>query len=375
MVRTRRFRGGWECDVHLRLPDGSLIRERRVAPVSSKTAAVRWGQALEREVLERVLTGQAIEKRHKKAVPTLAEFAPRWLDEYCRAERQKASGIARKESVLRVHLLPVLGAKRLDEITDSDVQRLKVDLGERAASTVNNTLTVLRRLLQVAIEWNVIEAMPCRIRLLPRPKQEAAYWDFAEYERLLVKAAVVSPTAHMLVALGGMAGLRMGEMIGLRWCDVDLDRRRLTVRQNDWRGVVDVPKGGRAGVVDLCDRLQSALSAHQVHTRLLSPDGRVLCLPDGSPLTEKRVRVLVQRVEDLATLPHRGVHCLRHTFGAHLAMRGATPKAIQELMRHADLAMTGRYTHLSPAARESAVRLLDYRLAPPEEGPHNARSA
>ncbi|MBZ0266518.1 site-specific integrase [bacterium] len=345
--------------MHIRLPDGTLIRERRVAPVSSKTAAVRWGQALEREVLERALTGAALERNRKKAVPTLAEFAPRWLDEYCRAERQKASGITRKESVLRVHLLPALGGKRLDEITDSDVQRLKVDLGERAASTVNNTLTVLRRLLQVAIEWNVIDVMPCRIRLLPRTKNEAQFWDFDEYERLIEKAAVVSPSAHMLVLLGGSAGLRLGEMIALRWTDVDLDRRRLTVNQNDWRGNVSTPKGGRAGVVDLCEQLHAALLGHQVHTRLLSPDGRVLCLPDGSPLTEKRVRVFVERAEDLATLPHRGVHCLRHTFGAHLAMKGASPKAIQELMRHADLAMTGRYTHLSPAARESAVRLLD----------------
>ena len=58
-----------------------------------------------------------------------------------------------------------------------------------------------------------------------------------------------------------------------------------------------------------------------------------------------------------------GVSCgdLGHleAFGAHLAMRGASPKAIQELMRHADLSMTQRYTHLSPEARESAVRLLD----------------
>ena len=357
MVRTRRFRGGWECDVHLRLPSGQLIRERRVAPVSSKTAATRWGQALEREVLERALVGAALDK--VKHVPTLAEFAPRFLDEFCRAERQKASGIARKESVLRYHLLPALGRKRLDKITDADVQRLKVALADRAPSTVNNILSTLRRTLQIAVEWRVIDAMPCRIRLLPRRKAEAAYWDFEQYERLVEAANEVGQNALILVLLGGMAGLRLGEMIALRWTDVDLDRRRLTVRQNDWRGHVSTPKGGRAGTVDLCDRLQAALVAHQARTRLLSADGRVLCRPDGGPLTEKRVRVLVERAEDLATLPGRGVHTLRHTFGAHLAMRGASPKAIQELMRHADLAMTSRYTHLSPAARESAVRLLD----------------
>ena len=71
---------------------------------------------------------------------------------------------------------------------------------------------------------------------------------------------------------------------------------------------------------------------------------------------------------------------MRHTFGAHLAMRGASPKAIQELMRHADLSMTQRYTHLSPAVRESAVRLLDQPVSAVfgdivETAPHAAVSA
>jgi site-specific recombinase XerD len=140
---------------------------------------------------------------------------------------------------------------------------------------------------------------------------------------------------------------------------VDLPRTRITVRQNDWRGHIDAPKGGRSGTVDLCDRLADALAAHQPHSRLLAQDDRVLCRADGRPLTERIVRRHLEAAERLAGLPARGVHCLRHTFGAHLAMRGASPKAIQELMRHADLSMTQRYTHLSPAARESAVRLLD----------------
>jgi integrase len=357
VVRKLRGVGPWEADIHVRLPSGKLIRERRVAPVSSKTAAIRWGQALEREVLERALTSEAKEKAKK--APTLAEFAPRFVNEYARAERHKASGVRRKESVLRVHLVPALGRKRLDKITDADIQKLKASLGDHAASSINNILTTLRTLLRVGIEWHVIDSMPCRIRLLPRPRKEAAYWDFAEYERLVEAAKAVGPNAYLVVALGGMAGLRLGEMIALRWSDVDLDRRRLHVRQNDWRGHVASPKGGRAGEVDLCERLHLALSEHRARSRLLSDDGRVLCLQDGRSLTEKRVSNLVYRAEELATLPHRGAHSLRHTFGAHLAMRGASPKAIQELMRHADLSMTQRYTHLSPAARESAVRLLD----------------
>lgn len=66
-----------------------------------------------------------------------------------------------------------------------------------------------------------------------------------------------------------------------------------------------------------------------------------------------------------AALPHRGAHCLRHTFGAHFAMREASPKAIQDLTPHADLALNQRYTRLSPAAREPAVRLLARATAAP----------
>ncbi len=358
-VKVRPYkRGGWEVDIRCMLPDGTEIRERKKSRVSSKQGSVRWGRARESELLVQQ------QPKPRKEVPTLARFASRFLEHHCRANRQKASGIQRKESILRVHLKPMLGRKRLDEISNEDVQRLKRKLKRKAPSTVNNILTVLSKLLKVAVEWRVIDTLPCTIKLLPRPQAEADYWDFHEFDRLVEKGTDGSPNARLVVLLGGQAGLRMGEMIALRWEDVDLERRHLRVQQNDWRGHLDTPKGGRRGVVDLCDRLASALREHQAHSRLRSKDGRVLCREDGSPLTERIVRRLVERAEHLAGLPHKGVHALRHTFGAHLAMRGAPQKAIQELMRHADLSMTQRYTHLSPAARQSAVRLLDEKAPP-----------
>ena len=87
-----------------------------------------------------------------KEVPTLAEFAPKCLDGYARANRQKASGIAAKETILRVHLVPSLGAKRLDAITNEVVQSVKGALREKSAKTVNNVLTVLHKMLKTAIE-------------------------------------------------------------------------------------------------------------------------------------------------------------------------------------------------------------------------------
>jgi site-specific recombinase XerD len=88
-------------------------------------------------------------------------------------------------------------------------------------------------------------------------------------------------------------------------------------------------------------------------------------LEDGSSLTQKVVRGLVSRPARRANVK-LGVHILRHTFCSHLAMRGAPARAIQELAGHQDLATTQRYMHLSQAALDAAIRLLD---APGERQP------
>jgi hypothetical protein len=90
-------------------------------------------------------------------------FWPRFLDGYARANRQKPSGIAAKETIGRVHLQPHLGLKRLDAITTERVQHLKHALTNRAPKTVNNILTVLNTALRKAVEWNVLERMPCTV--------------------------------------------------------------------------------------------------------------------------------------------------------------------------------------------------------------------
>jgi site-specific recombinase XerD len=85
----------------------------------------------------------------------------------------------------------------------------------------------------------------------------------------------------------------------------------------------------------------------------------VICEDDGSALTRQKVQYRMKRAARRANLRHEGVHILRHTFCSHLAMRGAPAKAIQELLGHQDLSMTQRYMHLSPAALDAAIRLLD----------------
>ncbi len=348
-VKVRPYRqGGWEVDIRVRLPDGTWRRERRKAPVSSKSGAIRWGQAREREIpLHRPA-------KRRKEVPTLAEFAPRFLEGYAVANRQKPSGIAGKETILRVHLLPMLGTRRLNAIGNEDIQQLKSALGDRAAKTVNNVLSVLNTLLKIAVEWELIEHMPCTVRLLPMSHTEAPFHDFDQYGRLVDVAKSVDDRAYLAVLLAGDAGLRCGEIMALEWTDIDFSKRSLKVERSEWKGRVTVPKGGRARRVPMTTRLAEALRAHR---HLQGP--RVLCDEDGQPLSQKMVQLLVRRSAERANLANGGVHILRHTFCSHLAMRGAPARAIQELAGHKNLSTTERYMHLSPAAIEGAIRLLE----------------
>jgi integrase len=354
-VKVRPYgNGGWEADIRMRLPDGTVIRERVKNPVTGKSAVQRW--ATERE---RILFRDGKPTRQRKeaidttSVPTLADFAPRFLSGYAKANRHKPSGIAGKESIIRVHLFPRFGDRPLDRISTEDVQRLKAALGDRAPKTVNNVLTVLNVILKTAVEWGVIERMSCRVTLQRTSAAEARFLDFDEYERLVQQAEADGPVTHAAVLLAGEAGLRCGELMALEWRDVDLDKRQLTVARSEWKGHVTAPKSGRLRRVPMTERLALALrdARHLRGPRVVSDD-------QGRPLTQKVVQILARHAARRAQV-RAGVHILRHTFCSHLAMRGAPARAIQELAGHQDLMTTQRYMHLSPAALEAAIRLLD----------------
>ena len=180
------------------------------------------------------------------------------------------------------------------------------------------------------------------------------FHDFDQYERLLTVARKRSVETYLLVLLGGDAGLRLGEIVALERCDVDLSSRRLTVLQrSDWLGHVTVPKGGRASAAD--DAAAHGSPEGGAASAIASPVG-----PAGwIALTRDRVIEAVRGAQHVAGLAEQGVHILRHTFCSHLAMRGAPARAIQELAGHQDLTTTQRYMHLSPAALDAAIRLLD----------------
>ena len=322
-VKVRPYRKGtWEVDIRIEHANGQAERQRRVAPVSSKADAARWGKARERELLLRGPRSKKDKKREE--VPTLAEFAPRFMQGYAVANRLKPSGIASKESVIRCHLVPFFGAMRLDAIGNEDIQRFKGKLEDRAAKTVNNALSVLRIMLRVATEWDVIPTMPCTIRQLKVPKEHARFHDFDEYDRLVEAARRLDWNGYLVVLLGGDAGLRCGEIMGLHWTDVDLKKRQLRVSKSDWKGHLTTTKSGRPRCVPMTKRLAAALVQHR-HLK----GERVVTQEDGKPLTQKIVQCLVKRAARVANLEHEGVHVLRHHAGFRIMPGQIAPAGVR----------------------------------------------
>ena len=186
-----------------------------------------------------------------------------------------------------------------------------------------------------------------KVAWLKAPEPEFDFLDFEESKRLL-EAAKAEPEWHAMIMTAVRTGLRIGELRALRWEDVDLVAGRLTVRRSAFKNQ------GRKRTVELGLEVLQALKKHR-HLR----GELVFCTSDGRMLTENECKHPMRRACRRAGLRVIGWHALRHTFASHLVMRGAPLKAVQELLGHADIRMTMRYSHLSPDVKRDAVALLD----------------
>jgi integrase len=205
-------------------------------------------------------------------------------------------------------------------------------------------------MLSVAQDWGILQSAP-RIKLLSVGDQRFRFLDFEEAGRLVDGA---EPEWRACILLGLRAGLRLGELLALRWSDVDLDGGRVVVRRALARDVVGTPKSGRSREVPLA---RQAVEALRGHPRFLHSD-LVFCDERGM-YSKGKAKCPLWRACDKAGLERLGWHVLRHSFASHLVMRGAPLKTVQELLGHSDIRMTMRYAHLSPHACREAVLLLD----------------
>jgi integrase len=361
-------------DVYIKWPDRSTYRDRTVVDLPTRASARKWGEKREAELRD---GGKPKPEEQERDVMTVAAFAPEWLKKHHEANLHKRSGIDTTETLLRCHIIPFIGSKRLDHVSDDVV----ADLREKwtkggyqpegckreiqptsSRKTHNNRLSVLSSMLHTAVKWcklTGLVAMPCSIELLPVDDQrEPEFYEHDTCERLVEAAREIDPRLYAAVLLAADGGCRRGEIIGLNRTDVDFKRGRFTPRRSVYwkKGVryVDEVKGVDAKPVPCTPRLLEALKA----IRDLRGE-RALYTEDGRELTPKIIKRWVMRAEAKAGLPQTGrLHVYRHTFCSHLAMAGVPARTIQELARHKSLAVTMRYMHLSPSAKDDGIALL-----------------
>jgi integrase len=219
-----------------------------------------------------------------------------------------------------------------------------------SAKSVKNHLTILRRMLVVARKWKLIDVVP----EVQWPKVPKASFDFLSFDEAEALVAAADAEWRTIILVAWQTGLRLGELRGLRWQDVDLKVGRLTVNQAVSRKVIGTPKSNKAREVPLTTRVRAALVNHQHDLGEL-----VFCRPDGGVLPVGHLRWPLWRACDRAGIRRLGWHALRHTFASHLVMRGVPIVAVQELLGHSTVEMTMRYAHLSPNVLRTAIAVLD----------------
>ncbi len=334
-TKENKVQEAWWVDVMFEHPDGCVERVRKASPVNTRRGAEQY----ERELRHALLNGTY--GKEKKEVPTLEQFQERFLT--YSENNNKHSSVVSKRQLLDDHLLPFFGQMALSAIGPAQIEDFKAHMRKKKSAararkeaptkaallkrgdvepkplslkTINNVLSALSKLLALAQEQGEIAQAP-RVKLFGKlPKPTFDFLSFEEAARL-IDAAEPEWRALLLVAL--KTGLRQGELIGLQWSDLDLAQARRNVRRTIWRGVTDLPKGGRERTVDLPASAVDALKAHR-HLR-----GRfVFCLEDGQPLTEGKMKQPLRRALNRAGISREegriGWHDLRHTYASHLAV-------------------------------------------------------
>ncbi len=359
----------WRWQVRFLWPASrNPYRERCWSKLPSRSAALREGQAREAHLLalgsSATLASNAAvtepDADPAAVVPTLHEFAPSFLSGWCAARQQKRSGVDSKNTRLRKHLLPAFGALRLDEITTERVATFQGALSKRyGRKTVANILVTLSKVLRVAVEWEKIPAMPCKIR---PPKPGRASPTFYEQDRIrkLVNAAKgIDARTHALVLIGLHGALRRGEILGPRMVGRE---PRAPADHGASRGIskyVDTPKSGHGRVLELSAELTDALAALAATS---TRTGRVFRQDSGKPALAKHLYAWSEAATKAAGIVRRKgerLHVMRHSACSALAALGAPTTSIQAFAGHERIQTTEKYMHLAPGAERAAVDLFD----------------
>jgi integrase len=277
-------------------------------------------------------------------------------------EVYKPSVFRSYETALRLHVLPELGGRKLVDVQRRDVQRLADGLlaNGRDPSTVRNALMPLRVIYRRALEDGDVAVNPCSGLRLPALRGQRDRIVSPEQASALL--AALRNDDRVVWALALYAGLRRGELMALRWEDVDLASGIIRVERSwDDKARVFVEPKSRAGRrrVPVAGVLRDLLVEHKLRRR------GVLVVPglDGGPFRGSAFADRALRAWKRVGLETITLHEARHTFASMMIAAGVNARALASYMGHSSVTITyDRYGHLMPGNEDEAAALLDVYL-------------
>jgi integrase len=317
-----------------------------------------------------------------------------WLEHLENERRAKPSTLAGYRNLLAeprstdrsqrgARIMRAFGGRKLRGITTGDVRDFlsKIDREEVSARTVNIHRQVLHALFQHAMRGDAFGLRDNPVSpTAKRPEEGAKPIETFEPRELHAVAAVARKGFHRrrsgyanskfsketerewqrmneqdaaLFIVAGCAGLRMGELLALRWSDVNIEAGNLMVSRAMSAGQESSTKSRRPRSVPLANQAETEFKAIRNRERFLGRDDLVFCRPDGASLDRSAVRTRFVRAQKRAGVPVRRFHDLRHTFGS-LAIQQFDVVAVKEMMGHSRLTTTERYLHSKPRPGDAA---------------------
>ncbi len=344
-------------------PDGTLGRVQRsevLGPVSelSKREA--------RKLLEARLRPLNQGRCRPQSIVTFERFVQdKWLPVV--GPTQHPGSARTYASKLRCHVLPAFRHKPLNQISRHVVQLFLAEKQARySGAHVHGMRAVLSKILAAAVEWGFIEENPARgSRVRNRaPVRPRHILNPTQVQSLAVS---LPEPCRTLVLLAVLTGLRIGELLALRWERIDLPRGAIAVRETFSEGRFGPPKTKSSErSVPLSATARRILEAHRTRCAQTEPNDLVFATRRQTPLNPKNLlRRVLRPTCDRLGLPPVTWHGFRHTHATLLSEVGVAPRVAQEILGHSDVGMTlNVYTHVLPEAQRDAVEKVGDVLFP-----------
>jgi len=330
--------------------------KRRIGPKRPRGSRDGLTRAqAEREMRQRMEQDAVVRSAGERR--TIKQAGDLYIDHLENVMERKRSTIQDYRGYVRGHFEPFFRDRALDRIDEawvaSYLKRKRAD--GLSSKTVQNHLNFMHGLFRFAVKRGWAEANP--VAGVDRPKKSRSAHRrirFLQPEELdaVVRSVpndALGAVEAPLYRCAAMTGMRQGELLGMRWIDVDWTSRRIRVADNFTRGKIDSPKSHEGRSVPMADLLAGELERHFQRSDFTGDDDLVFCHPEtGKVLDPSKVRKRFKQVLARARAREITFHELRHTFGTQMAAANAPPRAIQEWMGHADAKTTEIYSHYAP---------------------------